>query len=297
MNVDMTAPGFERIISPDAEQEKLGDGFMFLEGPVWSRREGHLRFSDIPANKIYEWSPSAGFSTYREASQKSNGLTYDSEGRLVACEHVGRRISRAGADGAVSNVVSHRDGKKLNSPNDIVVKSDGGIYFTDPNYGIVMEHVGALAPQEQDVMGVYRVEPDGSKLTLLADDFAKPNGLAFSPDESKLYIDDTENGHVRVFDVQADGTLANGRVFVDVTGEGMGRPDGMKVDSEGNLYCTGPGGVHVFSPAGERICRLRVSDKSTANLAFGDSDWKTLYFCSSDELFRVRVNIAGTPVG
>ena len=204
---------------------------------------------------------------------------------------------RAETDGSVSSVVSHRDGKKLNSPNDVVVKSDGSIYFTDPNYGIVLEHVGVLAPQEQDVLGVYRVDPDGSNLTLLAGDFTKPNGLAFSPDESRLYIVDTEKGHVRVFDVQADGSLAHGRVFVEVTGEGPGRPDGMKVDSKGNVYSTGPGGVHVFSPGGERICRLGVSDKSIANLAFGDGDWKTLYFCSSDALLRVTVNIAGTPVG
>jgi gluconolactonase len=297
MKIDMTAPGFERIISPDAELERLAGDFMFIEGPVWSHREGHLRFSDIPANKIYQWSPSAGLSTYREASEKSNGLTYDREGRLVSCEHVGRRISRAEADGSVSNVVSHRDGKKLNSPNDLVVKSDGSIYFTDPNYGIVMDHVGVIAPQEQDVLGIYRVDPDGSNITLLADDFAKPNGLAFSPNESRLYIVDTEKGHLRVFDVQADGGLTHGRLFADVTGDGPGRPDGMKVDSEGNVYTTGPGGVHVFSPDGERICRLVVSEKSTANLAFGDGDWKTLYFCSSDALLRVRLNIAGTPVG
>ncbi len=296
MIYDMAAPGFERIVSKNADLEKVADGFIFTEGPVWNHREGHLRFSDIPANRIHQWSPGDGLSVYREPTQKSNGLTYDRQGRLIACEHLGRRVSRTEADGTVTAAASHHQGKKLNSPNDVVVKSDGSIYFTDPNYGIIEGRVGEAAPQEQDALAVYRVSPDGSAVTRVTAELSKPNGLAFSPDESLLYIDDTEQGNIRVYDVLPDGLLANGRIFATVSGDGTGRPDGMKVDVEGNVYCTGPGGVHVLAPDGSLLGRLRIP-ATTANLAWGGDGWNTLFLTASDTVYSLKVNATGVAVG
>lgn len=295
MEIDMAQAGFERICAKESALEKIASGFQFTEGPVWSRREGVLRFSDIPANKIHQWSPSAGLSVYRDGSARSNGLTYDPQGRLIACEHVGRRVSRTELDGTFTTLAILWEGKRLNSPNDVVCKSDGAVYFTDPDYGIKNERVGLLAPQEIPFKGVYRVSPDGKMLSCLARDFTQPNGLAFSPDERILYVNDTLEGHIRAFDARPDGSIASSRVFAKLSGEGNGRPDGMKVDSIGNVYCTGPGGIHVLSPNGSLLGRLRMP-AVTANLAWGDDDWKTLYLTCQDSVYRLRMNIAGVPV-
>jgi gluconolactonase len=272
-----------------AEVEKLAGGFQFTEGPVWVP-EGYLLFSDIPANRIYKWVPGAGAPrVFREPSGHSNGLTLDREGRLLACEH-DRRVSRTEHDGTVVTLVDRYEGKRLNSPNDIVVKSDGAVYFTDPPYGLPNQVEG----KELDFNGVFRFDPEGI-LTLLDDTFERPNGLAFSPDESVLYVDDSHRGHIRAFDVREDGSLANGHVFAVLDRPGAeGVPDGMKVDVQGNVYCAGPGGVWVFDAAGKRLGTIEPP-QVPANLAWGD-DLKTLYMTARTGLYRVRTQSGGTPL-
>ena len=287
-------PEFRCIIPEDAHIEQLGTGCQFTEGPVWNAADGYLLFSDIPANQMKKWTPAEGITNFRVPSGKSNGLAFDKQNRLVTCEHANRRVSRTEADGTVVTIASHYEGKKLNSPNDVVVKSDGSIYFSDPPYGLTAEF-GKLGEQELDFCGVYRLSPDGEMLTLLVDDFSRPNGLTFSPDESILYINDTERMHIRVFDVTEDGTIANGRLFAEESGEEEGAPDGMKVDSEGNVYVTGPGGIWVFNPAGAHLGTIATPERA-ANLAWGDSDWKTLYITATSSLYRIRLNILGIPV-
>jgi sugar lactone lactonase YvrE len=274
----------------DAEVEKVSDGFQFTEGPVWMT-EGYLIFSDIPADTIYKWSPGqAEAEVYRRPSGHSNGLTLDRQGRLLACEH-DRRVSRTEPDGKVLTLAARYRGKRLNSPNDIVAKSDGGIYFTDPPYGLPGQSEG----KELEFQGVYRIEPDGS-LVLLDASFERPNGLAFSPDERVLYVDDTSKGHIRAFDVESDGTLSNGRVFAKLERPGAaGVPDGMKVDVHGNVFCTGPGGIWVVAPSGKILGTIEVPEVP-ANLAWGDDDLKTLYITAQTGLYRIRVRTGGTPL-
>ncbi len=264
--------------------EKLAGGFQFTEGPIW-QADGSLLFSDIPANRIYRWTAEDGAQVWREPTGNSNGLTLDREGRLIACEHSGRRVSRTEADGSVAAIAAHFNGGKLNSPNDVVVKSDGVVYFTDPPYGI------QPAEREQPVNGVYRILADGA-LELLVDDFDRPNGLAFSPDESVLYIDDSPRRHVRAFDVQPDGSLANSRIIADMDHPQPGSPDGMKIDEEGHLYVTGATGVWVFEPDGE-LLGVVVTPERPANCAWGDDDRQSLYITAQTSLYRVRTKVAG----
>jgi len=214
----------------------------------------------------------------------------------VTCEHFNRRVSRTEADGTVVTLASHYNGKRLNSPNDIVVKSDGRIYFTDPPYGLIIEGEGWEDRQELDYCGVFQISPGNGTLTLLIDDFARPNGLTFSPDESLLYIDDSERMHIRVFNVTQDGMITNGRIFAELKGDPeAGRPDGLKVDRVGNVYCTGPGGIWMFDPHGEHLGTISVPRKTT-NLAWGDRDWKTLYVTCFDGLYKTRLSTPGIPI-
>ena len=224
------------------DPERIATGFQFTEGPVW-HPDGYLLFSDITASRIYRWAPGGVATPWREPSGNSNGLTLDRERRLIVCEHGGRRVSRAESDGTVTTLADSYGGERLNSPNDVVVKSDGTIYFTDPPYGIEPEQ------REQPCNGLYRITPDGT-LELLIDDFDRPNGLAFSADESVLYVDDSPRRHVRAFDVLPNGTLANSRVIADMDHPQPGSPDGMKIDVEGHLYVAGATGVWVFEPDG-----------------------------------------------
>jgi len=285
---------FRRIVPDEAKIEELGTGYNPAEGPVWVAAGGYLLFSDIRGDTMYKWTPAEGVVTFRAPSGKSNGNTLDKQGRLVTCEHFNRRVSRTEPDGTIVTVASHYEGKRLNSPNDIIVKSDGSIYFTDPPYGLIIEE--AEDQQELDFYGVFCLSADGEKLTLLVDDFTRPNGLTFSPDESLLYINDTERMHIRVFDVKEDGTIANGRLFAEVGGDAeKGRPDGLKVDPEGNVYCTGRGGIWVFDPEGEHLGTISIPKKTT-NFAWGDSDWKTLYMTCFDGLYRMRLNTPGIPI-
>jgi sugar lactone lactonase YvrE len=288
------AQKFTDIVSQESKLEKIAAGFVFTEGPIWDASKGCLFFSDIPANKMRKYTESKGAELFREPSGKSNGLTLDKQGRLIACEHANRRVSRTEKDGTVVTIADKYNGKKLNSPNDVVVKSDGSIYFTDPPYGLTAEF-GNLGEQELPFQGVYRLSADGKTLILLVDDFNKPNGLAFSPDESLLYIDDTDEAHVRVFDVKPDGTITNGRVFVELKGTEEGAVDGMKIDSEGNAYVTGPGGISIFDPSGNKLGRIDLPEVA-ANIAWGDKDWKTLYITGSTSLYKIRLAIEGIKV-
>lgn len=276
-----------RTLIEDGNPELLATGFQFTEGPIW-QADGAVIFSDIPANRLYRWTLEGGAQLWREPTGNANGNTLDRQGRLLTCEHSGRRVSRTEADGTVATLVDRYQGKKLNSPNDIVVKSNGIIYFTDPPYGIKPEE------QEQPCNGVYRVLPDGT-LELLVDDFDRPNGLAFSPDESILYIDDSPRRHVRAFDVRADGTLTNSRIIADMDHPQPGSPDGMKIDEAGHLYVTGATGVWVFEANGE-LLGVITTPEGPANCAWGDEDRKSLYVTARTSLYRIRTKVAGLAV-
>ena len=281
------------LVDAEAVVEQLATGCQFTEGPLWHAAERFLLFSDIPANKMRRWDADAGMTVFRDPSGKSNGLTYDKGGHLIACEHANRRVSRTTADGQVITIASHYEGKRLNSPNDVVVKSDGSIYFTDPPYGLSAAY-GVESEKELDFQGVYRLSPNGGTLTLLVDDFDRPNGLCFSPDESILYINDTERMHVRAFDVQPDGTIANGRVFGVEEGD-TGKPDGMKADVQGNVYLTGPDGIWVFAPDGTHLGIILVPERA-ANLAWGGDAWKSLFITASTSVYRVECKVVGVAV-
>ncbi len=296
MDSDMTAPGFERILSPDARLERIAYGLEFGEGPVWNAREGYLLYTDIIGDTIWKWTPGVGASIVLRPSGKANGTTYDRQGRLVVAGWSARTIWRMEADGAIVTIASHYQGKKINAPNDIVVKADGSIYWTDSTGALAIPAMaGPDVQQYLDAPSVLRLSADGSAVTCLVDDFESPNGLVFSPDESLLYINDTRRGHIRVFEVQGDGSLANGRVFYQQRGSEPGNPDGMKVDTEGNVYCTGPAGIHVIDPQGNLLGRIKIADHVT-NMAWGDADWQTLYITAVPSVYRLRMNIAGIPV-
>lgn len=265
------------------DPEQLATGFQFLEGPVW-HPDGYLFFSDIPASRIYKWSDGAA-EIWREPTGNSNGLTLDLQGRLIACEHSGRRVSRA-TNGTIEPLAEHYEGRRLNSPNDVVVRSDGIVYFTDPPYGIEPEQ------REQPCNGVYRVLTDGT-IERLVDDFDRPNGLAFSPDESILYIDDSPRRHVRAFDVRPDGTLTNSRIIADMDHPQPGSPDGMKIDQQGHLYVTGATGVWVFEPDGTLLGVIATPERP-ANCAWGD-DYYSLYITARTSLYRIRTKVPGRP--
>lgn len=273
-----------RSLVESGDPELLATGFQFTEGPVWLP-DGYLLFSDIPADRIYKWVPDGDVTVWREPSGNSNGLTLDRQGRLIACEHGNRRVSRMMADGTVDALVDRYQGNRLNSPNDVVVKSDGTVYFTDPPYGIEPEE------REQPCNGVYRIL-NGGALELMVDDFDRPNGLAFSPDESILYIADSPRRHVRAFDVLPDGSLTNSRVFADMDHPQPGSPDGMKVDEEGHLYVAGATGVWVFEPDGAHLGVI-VTPERPANCAWGDPDRKSLYITARTSLYRIRVKVPG----
>ena len=293
MSLDVRSPKLLELIDADAELTQLGTGCEFTEGPVWHAEGKFLLFSDIPANKMKKWTAEEGITNFRVPSGKSNGLTYDKQGRLVTAEHANRRVSRTEADGTVVTIASHYEGKRLNSPNDVIVKSDGSIYFSDPPYGLTADY-GVEGEQDLDFQGVYRLSPDGQTVTLLVDDFDRPNGLCFSPDESILYINDTERMHIRVFDVQSDGTIANGRIFAEEEGED-GVPDGMKIDVHGNVYLTGPGGIWIFDPSGEHLGVIQISEQA-ANLGWGGDDWSTLFITASTSLYSIQCKVSGIPV-
>ncbi len=284
---DTKQNNLKEILAADSQVEKVAGGFEFTEGPVW-HPDGFLLFSDIPANTIYKWQPGQKTEIFRQPSGNANGNTLDKSGRLVTAEHGNRRVSLTENNGKIVTLASQYEGKQLNSPNDLVVKSDGSIYFSDPPYGIEPEQ------EELGFYGVYRLAPDGT-VTLLVDDFVRPNGITLSPDETKLYVNDSEKGHIRIFDVQPDGMLANGKVFAEMKPPSeAGAADGMKVDIKGNIYSTAPGGVWVFSPQGDLLGVIETPEPP-ANIAWGDRDYKTLYITARNSLYRIRLNVEGMP--
>ena len=291
MPIEVVSPKLERIVSRDQEIEELGRGFSVAEGPLWWREEGYLLFNEVRGNRRRKWSPTDGVTLLQEPSNNANGLTRDSKGRLLLCEGGANRVTRVEPDGEITVVANNYQGKRLNRPNDVVVKSDGGIYFTDP---------GAPDPElPLDFAGVYRVSPDLGTITLLVRDLVFPNGLAFSPDESVLYVDDYRVGHIRAFDVLPNGmlSLASDRVFCELREPrpiGPDGPDGMKVDVEGNVYCTGPGGVWVIDESGEHLGTV-LTGVQTTNVGWGGDDWKTLFITTVDALYRIQLKIAGIP--
>ncbi|HEU4378000.1 MAG TPA: SMP-30/gluconolactonase/LRE family protein [Hyphomicrobiaceae bacterium] len=292
MSAEIRNERFRSVVGDAPQIERLATGFLFTEGPLWHAQDEYLLFSDMPGDHLRKWSRQGGVTSFRKPCAQSNGLAWDRQGRLIVCEHATSRLTRTKLDGSSTVLASHYDGKELNSPNDVVVKSDGGIYFTDPTYGRA-EYYGKPRPTQLDFRGVYRAEPDGNRLTLLADDFRQPNGLCLSLDEKRLFVNDTERQHIRVFDVKPDGTLANGRVWAQTTGAGAGAPDGMKMDSEGNVYCCGPGGIHVFDPQANCLGVIGMPEH-TANFCFGESDFRTLFVTASTSIYKLRVKVAGT---
>jgi gluconolactonase len=276
-----------------AALEKLGTGFLFTEGPLWHPRGKFLLFSDMPGDHLRRWSAADGVTTFRQPCNKSNGLTYDRQGRLLACEHASSQVTRTETSGQIVPLATHFKGKQLNSPNDIVCSADGAIYFSDPPYGRA-EFYGVPRPQELAFQGVFRVGSDPRSPVLLVDDFDRPNGLCFSLDGRRLFINDTARQHIRVFDVKSDGGLAGGRVWAQTTGEGKGAPDGMKIDSQGNVYCCGPGGIHVFTPEAHCLGVIHTPEH-VANFAWGDEDYRSLYITASTSLYRIRVQTPGLP--
>jgi len=294
VSAEVRDPRFRDVVGSEVKLERLAGGFEFTEGPIWHPREKHLTFSDMPGDHMRRWTAAGGVVTFRKPSNMTNGNTYDRRGRMLSCEHATSRVTRTDRDGTIAVVATHFQGKQLNSPNDIVVKSDTRIYFTDPTYGR-MPYYGVERACELDFRGVYRMEEDGSALTLLADDFDQPNGLCFSRDERRLFVNDTERGHVRVFDVSDDGRLSGGAVWAKVIGTGEGAPDGMKIDREGNLYCCGPGGVHVFSPEAMCLGVIEVPEV-VANFTWGEDDLKTIFFTASSSLYRTRTKTPGVPL-
>jgi gluconolactonase len=295
--IERLAAELEKIISPSEPIKELADGFGGAlgpaEGPVWWKEDGTLLFSDIHNNRRMKYTPGQRVTVFQEPTNRANGLTRDLQGRLLACEHDTRRVTRQELDGSLTVIANSFQGRRLNRPNDVVVKSDGCIYFTDPWTN--------PSPAEQwdlTFAGVYRVTPDLGTMTLLIDDFVLPNGLAFSPDERVLYINDSRRGHIRAFNLQPNGTIEKqtDRVFADLRGDEPGVPDGMKVDVEGNVYCGGPGGIWIIDPRGKKLGRIVHGAPATTNLAFGGNDWKTLYFTSRTHLGAVNVKIPGIPV-
>jgi gluconolactonase len=301
-------PRFDKLLATDARIEKLTEGHKWTEGPVWNKKDGYLLYSDIPNNAIFKWQEGrgeveflkpAGYSGTAPFTGKepgTNGLTYNQDGLLISCDHGDRRVARLESDGKTKTTLADKyDGKRLNSPNDLVYKSNGDLYFTDPIYGLPK---GADDPgRELDFCGVYRLGKDG-KVTLLAKEITRPNGIAFSPDEKKLYVacSDPDKALWMAYDVKPDGTLGAGKVFKDLTPwakeKRPGLPDGMKVDKDGNLWATGPGGVHVFAPDGTHLGSIETG-VPTANCAFGE-DGSMLYITANTALLRVKTNTKGT---
>ena len=294
MNVEIRDERFRDVVGSDVEIEQLDTGFMFTEGPIWNHVEKHVIFSDMPGDIMRKWTPGGCVETFRQPSNKANGNYYDRQGRLVTCEHATSRVTRTEPDGSITVLATHYEGKELNSPNDIIVKNDGSIYFSDPSFGR-MEYYGVPREQDLDFQGLYRLDPESGELRLLASDFDQPNGLCFSLDESMLFVNDTMTTQIRVFDVDADGDVSNGRVWAELTGELEGVADGMKIDSQGNLFSTGPGGIQCFAPDATSLGVILMPE-GVSNFIWGDEDLRSLFITASTSLYRVRVKTPGRKV-
>jgi len=289
--------GARTLTAPGAAAEQVGTGFTFTEGPVWNRQGEYLLFSDMPGDVRRRYSETGGTEEVMRPSNKGNGMVYDGQGLLLVCEHATSTLVREHPDGTRETVASHYRGLELNSPNDVVTRSDGSIYFSDPAYGRTAAF-GVQRDQQLPFQAVYRVAPNGDlELAVAEDDFEQPNGLCFSPDESLLYINDSPRALIRVYDVQANGTLTGGRTFYEGIADDArpGHPDGMKCDELGNVWVTAPGGVWVISPQAQRLAEIPVPEV-VGNLAWGGAGWKTLYLPSSTSLYRLATAVASAPL-
>jgi len=276
---------FRSILKADSELRAIAEGFTFTEGPAWWDECRCLVFSDIPADTIFRWTEAEGHAVFRQPSRHANGNTIDGQGNLVTCEHGSRTVTRTSPDGQVTTLAETFDGKRLNSPNDVVVKNDGTIWFTDPPYGIKPEQ------REQSVNYVFRLDPGAAEPVIVAADFSRPNGLCFSPDERLLYIADSDTGihHVRRFEVRADNALAGGEVFAIVE---PGVPDGIRVDAEGRLYTTAADGVQVFDSGGTLLGKIHTP-QTAANCTFGGPDGRTLFITATSSVWAVDLVVRG----
>ena len=296
MVVETRSPLLASLIDPDAALTCLGSGYEFTEGPVWSAVEECLYFSDMPGDIRRRWSEKGGVVEVRNPSNKCNGMTYDAAGNLYVCEHATSKLIMETAAGERRVLASHWQGKELNSPNDVVLRSDRMIYFSDPIYGRVPVF-GIERSQELNFQGLFRVSPDG-KLHLESDDFEAPNGLCFSPDEKLLYVNDSARAHIRVFPVGSDGTLGKSRLFARRIGIGDlagGVVDGMKCDERGNVYVTGPRGIWVLSPGGVHLGVIGMPEHA-GNLNWGGRDWDELFCACSTSIYRVKLKVRGNRV-
>lgn len=302
-SVERLDPALDALLAPDAVMEKLAEGFRWSEGPVWAADQSCLLFSDVPENRVYRWKDGEGMAVFLEVSgftgtdyngreRGSNGLTFDRSGRLVLCQHGDRRVARLTADGKnFETIVDRCEGKRFSSPNDLCFDRTGNLFFTDPPYGLPSD-----TKQETEFNGVYRLGTDG-KLSVIDRTLARPNGVALSPDERTLYVGSTEykEPFIKAYALKADGSVASSRVFFDAS-ELMARTkrrggfDGMKVDSRGNIWATGPGGVLIFSPDGKHLGTL-LTGQPTANCAFGGADGKSLFITANNQLLRIKTTV------
>jgi sugar lactone lactonase YvrE len=286
------------LIDENVQVDKIATGYVFTEGPLWHPKERYLTFSDVRSRKMHRWNEKDGASLFRDDDGSGpNGNTYDRNGLLITCEHNNRRLSRTKADGGVESVVDRYQGHRLNSPNDVICTRNGDLIFTDPTYGL-RQPDGSIVGQEYPFPGVFRFSPSTGNLRTIAEDFEAPNGLVLTDDETRMYIADTRLHNVRVFDLAADGSLSNGREFADISyGDTVGRPDGMKLDSRGNLYVTAnvPQSVWVYSADGTLLGFIEVGE-SAANCAWGGDDWRTLFVTANTSVYRLGMKVAGQPV-
>ncbi|HUR59784.1 MAG TPA: SMP-30/gluconolactonase/LRE family protein [Opitutaceae bacterium] len=282
---------FARCVAADAKVSKLATDMGFIEGPVWLKDPGRLIFSDIPNDELKQWTATGVVTTFRKPSQNANGNTIDASGRLLTCEHAGRRVSIQDKGGTVTTLVDSFEGKKFNSPNDVVVRADGTVWFTDPEYGLKTNpETKKKEGKEQAGNFVYRHDPKSGKTTAVIRDFVQPNGLAFSPDGKKLYVADSGTPHhIRAFDVAPDGAVSGGGVFCVID---KGGPDGIRVDRDGRVWSSAGDGVQIFAPDGRRIGKILVPE-SPANLCFGGADGKTLFITARKSLYSIPVLVTG----
>lgn len=296
---DIRDPRFRGLIHTSARLERIITGLRWAEGPVWFPAAGMLLVSDIPNNRILRWTEDGQWGVFRAPSDYTNGNTRDREGRLISCQHGTRSVVRTEADGTLTVLASHHGGERLNSPNDVVVRSDGSVWFTDPSYGILSDYEGYRAPEAQAARRVYRVGPEGGEPAAVCEGFVQPNGLAFSPDETRLYVAESGSSHdpdvppvIRVFPVTGTG-LGAGRDFARLD---SGLPDGLRVDAAGNVWSSAGDGVHVFAPDGTMLGRIAVPE-TVANLCFGGARGNRLFIAATTSVYSVFVDAraAGWP--
>jgi gluconolactonase len=296
-DVEVKSERLAQVIDPGASLEQLASGFWFTEGPVWDPKQSTLFFSDMPGDVRRSWSAEAGVAEIRRPSNKCNGMAYDANGGLLVCEHATSRLVREDQDGTVTVLATHYQGKELNSPNDVIVTSDGTLYFSDPSYGR-MPVFGLERECDLDFRGLYCLRPGSTEVVLVDKDFDQPNGVCMSPDESLLYVNDSGRALIKVYAVASDGSLGAPRIFKDEIGDGVvehGIPDGMKCDAAGNVWVTGPGGVWVIAPDGEHIGTVLVPE-NVGNINWGGPGWSQLYICASTGLYRLETRTSAAPV-